>query len=148
MRRHTIRLLAIFFIVLLLQSGCAVVQTSGSQSEAVVSELAKSTRSWDGALLPPYPQGQPEVTILRITIPPGMRLETHTHPVINGGVLLNGQLTVKSKDGGELHLRQGDPIVEVVNTWHYGVNEGSVPAELIMFYAGTVDLPISIVEKK
>jgi hypothetical protein len=45
-----------------------------------------------------------------------------------------------------LHLKAGDPIVEVVDTWHYGKNEGNTPAEIIVFYAGTPDEPITIKE--
>jgi quercetin dioxygenase-like cupin family protein len=104
----------------------------------VVKELVKSTQSWNGELLPAYPQGQPEITILRISIPAGTQLDTHSHPVINAGVLISGQLTVVTADGKTLHLQAGDPIVEVVNTLHYGINQGKVPAEIIVFYAGVV----------
>jgi hypothetical protein len=45
-----------------------------------------------------------------------------------------------------LHLKAGDPIVEVVDTWHYGKNEGKTPAEIIVFYAGTPDTPITVKE--
>jgi quercetin dioxygenase-like cupin family protein len=87
----------------------------------------------------PYPQGQPEITILRIIIPAGTRLETHSHPVINAGVLMSGQLTVKTRDGKVLLLKAGDSIVEVVNTLHYGINEGTVPRKLSCFTRGSLD---------
>ena len=47
--------------------------------------------------------------------------------MINAGVLMSGQLTVETTDGNVLHLKAGDPIIEVVNTLHYGINEGTVP---------------------
>ncbi len=106
-----------------------------------VETLAKSTRSWDAALLPPYPSGQPEVTLLRITIPPGTRLPLHHHPVINAGVLLEGQLTVIAEHGKRLELKAGDALVELVTTPHYGINEGTSPAVIIVFYAGTEGAP-------
>ena len=109
-----------------------------------VDVLAKSSSSWDGEALPEYPEGTPEVTILHITIPPGTQLPIHEHPVINAGVLLSGRLTVKTEDGSILHLKAGDPIVEVVDKWHYGINEGSEPAEIIVFYAGIEGMPITI----
>ncbi|AMV72431.1 hypothetical protein JCM30471_09460 [Desulfuromonas carbonis] len=109
-------------------------------------QLAKSTRSWNGEPLSTYPSGQPEVTILRITIPPGAKLPRHEHPVINAGVLLKGELTVVADNGQTLHLKAGDPIVEVVETWHYGRNEGTEPAEILVFYAGVVGTPITIKE--
>ena len=148
--RQSIRILAILSIILLLQSGCAMVPTSKETKETstVVRELIKTSQSWDGKVLPAYPQGQPEITILRITIPPGTRLDTHTHPVINAGVLISGQLTVVTTEGKMLYLKSGDPIVEVVNTLHYGINQGDAPAEIIVFYAGTLEKPITVVEKR
>jgi len=134
--------------MLFLLTGCASVRIGPEANEAsiVSKELVKTTRSWDGENLPAYMQGQPEVTIRRITVPAGARLETHRHPVINAGVMMNGQLTVVTVDGKMLYLKAGDPIVEVVNTLHYGINEGKIPAELIVFYAGTVNTPITVVK--
>ncbi len=150
MTKQTIRILAAFSFILLLQPGCALVRTGPEANEAspVVKELIKTTQSWDGKGLPAYPQGQPEITILRITVPAGTRLHTHSHPVINAGVLISGQLTVVTTDGKTLHLKAGDPIVEVVNTLHYGINEGKVPAEIVVFYAGVTDSAISVLEPR
>lgn len=116
---------------------------AGSQAVSSV-QLVQAERSWDGALLPAYPQGQPQVTILRITIPAGARLPMHHHPVINAGVLTRGQLVVTTADGKELRLAAGDPIVEVVNTPHQGFNPGSEPAEIIVFYAGQDGAPLAV----
>ncbi|BFR47760.1 cupin domain-containing protein [Nitratidesulfovibrio sp. HK-II] len=116
-----------------------------ADSQTVSSvQLVRSERSWDGALLPAYPQGQPQVTILRITIPAGARLPMHHHPVINAGVLTRGQLVVTTADGKELRLAAGDPIVEVVNTPHQGFNPGDEPAEIIVFYAGQDGAPLAV----
>ena len=113
-------------------------------SAVQVDQLAKSSLSWDGSPLPDYAQGTPEVTILRITIPPGATLPLHEHPVINAGVLLSGELTVFTEENKVLHLKAGESIVEVVNKWHYGRNEGNKPAEILVFYAGVVGAPITI----
>jgi len=145
MAKQALRSLAVVSVVLLLQAGCATVgsRPQAGAAPAVVKELVKTTESWDGERLPPYPQAQPEVTIRRICIPAGTRLDLHRHPVINAGVLISGQLTVVTASGKTLHLQAGDPIVEVVNTLHYGINEGKVPAEIIVFYAGTVGTPLN-----
>ena len=113
-------------------------------STATVDVLAKTGNSWNGTELPNYATGKPEITILRITIPPKSQLPLHKHPAINAGVLLKGELTVITKKGEILHLKAGDSIVEVVNQWHYGINEGDETAEIIVFYAGTRDLPITV----
>ncbi|MEJ2697287.1 MAG: cupin domain-containing protein [Candidatus Sulfobium sp.] len=117
---------------------------AGHMDSVRVDTLAKTTSSWDGSRLPDYPEGTPEITILRIKIPPGVKLPLHKHPVINAGVLLSGELTVVTEDNKTLHLKAGDPIVEVVNKWHYGKNEGGKTAEILVFYAGTPDTPITI----
>lgn len=117
---------------------------AGDVNAVEVEVLAKTSLSWDGSHLPDYSKGSPEITILRIKVPPGVQLPLHEHPVINAGVLLSGELTVVTEDGKTLHLKTGDSIVEVVNKWHYGKNEGNEPAEIIVFYAGVQDTPITI----
>ena len=117
---------------------------AGDVKEVVVETLAKSSLSWDGEVLPDYPKGKSEITILRIKIPAGAELPIHGHSVINAGVLLSGELTVVTKDKKTLHLKAGDSIVEVVNKAHYGKNEGTETAEIIVFYAGIVDKPITV----
>lgn len=114
------------------------------ENKVVVETLVKTSSSWDGEALPDYPKEKPEITILRIKIPAGAELPMHQHPVINAGVLLSGELTVVAKDKKTLYLKAGDSIVEVVNKAHYGKNEGNMTAEIIVFYAGTVNKPITV----
>ncbi|MCJ8267796.1 MAG: cupin domain-containing protein [Psychrosphaera sp.] len=128
-------------ITLLLSSFWVTVQ---AQNDVKIEVLAKTSKSWNGQLLPHYPSSQPEITMLKVTIPAGTRLPKHMHLAINAAVLLKGKLTVVSEDGKKLYLKAGDPIVELVNTWHYGLNEDVEPAELIVFYAGTANVPITI----
>jgi quercetin dioxygenase-like cupin family protein len=142
MTTETVRILATLSVTALIQFSCATEQANNAS--IAVKELIRSSKSWDGKLLAPYPQGQPEITIRRISIPAGARLETHSHPVINAGVLMSGQLTVQTTDGNVLHLKAGDPIIEVVNTLHYGINEGTVPAEIVVFYAGIVGQAVTV----
>lgn len=82
--------------------------------------------------------------ILRIAIPPGVELPLHRHPVINAGVLLAGELTVTTEEKKVLHLKAGDSIVEVVEKWHFGKNEGKTTAEILVFYVGVVGAPITV----
>lgn len=133
------KLIAICFVFLL--SGNVLAEDlAGVKTEV----LAKTSLSWDGSHLPDYSKGTPEITILRIKIPVGAQLPLHTHPIINAGVLLSGELTVVTEDNKTLHLKAGDSIVEVVNKWHYGKNEGDKTAEILVFYAGVRETPITI----
>jgi quercetin dioxygenase-like cupin family protein len=115
-----------------------------NSQDVEVELLAQTTTSWDGSTLPRYPRAQPEITILRILIPPHTALPLHKHLVINAGVLLRGSLTVVAESGRVLHLEAGDSIVELVNQWHYGRNDGDEPAEIIVFYVGTPGKPITV----
>ena len=126
-------------------SGHVWAQDAGS---ATVKVLAESMSSWDGNVLPEYGKGTPKITILRITVPPKVELPLHQHPVINAGVLLRGELTVMTDEGEVLHLTAGNSIVEVVNKWHYGKNEGDEAAEIIVFYAGTQGEAITVGKKE
>ncbi len=110
-------------------------------------ELIVATEAWTGQKLPAYPSGQPEVTILKITIPPGQRLPMHKHPVINAAIVVRGELTVTTGNGKVLRVKAGHPMIEVVNEWHYGANHGTEPVELIVFYAGVKGTPITVLQK-
>ena len=124
---------------LLLVPLMAFLLTQVTKNETISSQtICRSTTSWDGKTLPAYGTGQPEITIKRITIPSGTTLPLHKHPVINAGVLLKGTLAVETEEGKNLVLQAGDPIIEVVDHWHRGTNVGKDPAEIIVFYAGTV----------
>lgn len=68
----------------------------------------------------------------------------HKHPVIKAGVLLRGELTVISEAGDTLQMTAGDVIAEMVNQWHHGENNGTEPAEILVFYSGNVDKPITV----
>lgn len=113
-----------------------------------VETLVKSSYSWNDSILPYYPEGQPEISILRIEIPPQTKLDLHLHPVINAGVLLKGELKVIADNGQELHMKAGDALIELVDNYHYGMNPGNKTAEIIVFYAGIKDQPITEYKKK
>ena len=151
--------------------GCAEEKTQGSQktdaqssevlipseasekSQASINQsiqvetLIKTTQSWNESPLPNYNPEHPEITALRITIPPHTKLPVHRHPVINAGMLLRGELTVISEAGDTLHMKAGDPIVEMVNQWHHGENNGDDTAEIVVFYSGNVGVPVTILKE-
>ena len=86
---------------------------------------------------------QPEVSVLRITIDPGVKLGSHLHALLNVGYVTRGELTVTSKEGQQLVLHAGDALVELVNKYHYGENTGKEPVEIIVFYLGEKGTPLS-----
>lgn len=134
----------IFYVLFLLLFLITIASSEDAHKGADVVVLSKSTASWDNSVLPAYPTGDPEISILKITIPVGVTLPLHKHPVINAGYMLRGKLTVVSDDGKVLHLKAGDSIVELVNKFHYGKNEGLEPVEIIVFYAGEKGKEITV----
>jgi hypothetical protein len=44
-----------------------------------VEQVLQATQSWDGRPYTSYPAGQPQVTVLRIAIPPNTALHWHRH---------------------------------------------------------------------
>lgn len=107
--------------------------------------LLKTTSSWDGTPIA-YPSGQAEITGLLVEIAPGGETGWHQHPVPSFGMLLEGELDVRLKDGSVKHLKPGDTLAEVVNTLHNGRNVGTTPLKLVVFYAGAVGQPLSFKE--
>lgn len=107
-------------------------------------ELIRTDRSWDGAELPDYPQGRPELAAVRIEFPAGQKLGWHHHPVMNYGILTQGELTIVSRDGQEKTVHAGEALVEMVDTVHRGENRGTAPAVLYMFYISQEGLPITV----
>lgn len=124
---------------LVVMGGLSLVWAHDPGGPLQVTVLAKSIDAWDGKPLPAYPQGQPEITILRIVIPAGSRTPLHLHTVINAGVLLKGELDVHMENGQTKKLKAGDSLIEVVEKPHWGENNGQADAEIIVFYAGVKD---------
>jgi len=123
----------------LVSSGRATAAASGIQAET----LLKSDSSWDGTPYSAYPPGRPELTVVRLTIAPHTSLPWHTHPMPNAAYVVSGTLTVeKQSDGTRRELSAGQVLAEMVNIPHRGIT-GDEPVVLIVFYAGTPDLPLS-----
>lgn len=108
------------------------------------TELFRTSQSWDGVELPDYPQGKPELVAVKYEIPAGQKLGWHDHPVMNFGILVEGDLTIISQDGTEKTVHEGEAIVEMVGTVHHGENKGTKPVLLYMFYLTQPDVPLSV----
>lgn len=98
------------------------------------TELICTSQSWDGAMLPRFPQGQPELRVIRLDFPVGAKTGWHHHTVVNYGIVQQGELTIVCKNGLEKTFREGEPLVEVIGTIHRGENRGDKPVILNMFY--------------
>jgi len=110
----------------------------------MTTELIRTSQSWDGVELPDYLVGKPEIVGIKYEIPAGKKLGWHDHPVINFGIMVEGELTIVSIDGKEKTVREGEAVVEMVGTIHHGENRGTQPVVLYMFYLSQEGLPLSV----
>jgi quercetin dioxygenase-like cupin family protein len=115
--------------------------------EKVTSEiLVTDSISWDGGDFE-YSTGEPKITIQRISVSPGgqaLTLPVHCHPMPLAAYVLKGGVTVVKLSGQTEHFKSGDAFIEVMETWHQGVF--TEDSELLVFYAGTVDVPLSVTQ--
>jgi quercetin dioxygenase-like cupin family protein len=117
------------------------------EPEIKVEQILQATQSWDGVAYTKYPTGQPQLTVLRITVPPNTTLHWHRHPMISVGYVISGELTLEKKETGERKVvHAGEALAETVQTTHRGFTTNE-PVELVVFYAGQAGLPLSITEE-
>ena len=112
--------------------------------KVVSTELIRTSQSWDGVELPDYLQGRPELVAVKYVFPAGQKLGWHHHPVMNYGILVQGELTIIGQDGKEKVVHEGEAVVEMVNTIHHGENRGNKDVILYMFYLSQKDLPLAV----
>jgi quercetin dioxygenase-like cupin family protein len=122
----------------------AEVQVADSAKKVVSTELIRTDKSWDGVELPDYLQGRPELVAVKYVIPAGQKLGWHHHPVMNYGVLVQGELTIIGQDGKEKVVHEGEAVVEMVGTIHHGENRGTKDVILYMFYLSQKDMPLAV----
>lgn len=84
-----------------------------------------------------YPQvSDAEVTIAKITFPPGSETGWHKHDIPVFAYVMEGELTVELDNGKSVQFKQGSSFAEVFNAWHNGKNNEKVNLVLIAFYMG------------
>lgn len=98
------------------------------------------------------PAGQPiEFPLLRnqfsaslVEIAPGGQVGRHMHPVPVLVYILEGELTVEAEGQQARSYKAGQAALEVVNTWHNGMNRVSVPVKFLAIFAGEEGKPVTI----
>lgn len=129
-------------IPLALLVGAAIAATTGpSRTETLLA----TTHAWTGEPYAHYPDGQPEMRVLRISIEPGATLPWHRHTVPNAGYLLEGELRFETRDGATQVMRPGDGIAESMDIAHRGI-AGPDGATIVVFYANIEGNPVTIDE--
>lgn len=108
----------------------------------VTSKLLKQTTVTANGQKISYPvTDKAEVTALVVEIAPGAETGWHKHSIPVYAYMLSGVLEVQVEGGKPLIYKTGDAIIEVVNTFHTGKNNGTVPVQLAVFYTGIAGQP-------
>ena len=142
--------LIVFATILGVMAGCATPSADApfakydDAKEIQIIDLKRTSQSWDGVELPDYPVGKPELVVRRYIFPRGSKLGWHHHPVMNYGILQQGELTIIGLDGKETTVKAGEAVVEMVGTIHHGENRGDKTVVLDMFYISQNGTPIAV----
>ena len=109
-----------------------------------IQELFKASRT-PGNRMVAYPQGTPEMRVVRVSLPVGATFPLHTHPSPVVVVVTKGAMTnVRLVDGNEVVsvVRPGDGFLEGHSDEpHYVTNKGPEPAEALVTFASVEGLP-------
>ena len=126
------------------EPGGKVKDNDATPQQVGSTELIRTSQSWDGAELPDYLEGRPELVAVKYVFTAGQKLGWHHHPVMNYGILVQGELTIVGQDGTEKVVHEGEAVVEMVGTIHHGENRGTKPVVLYMFYLSQEGLPLAV----
>jgi len=88
-----------------------------------------------------YPEGQAEITGVDVVQKPGECNGWHSHPVPTFGLVKSGELTVTYATGEVKLFKTGDMLIEAQHVAHEGCNTGDADLEVLVFYAGSKDVP-------
>jgi len=92
-----------------------------------------------------YPQFQnDEVTMSKITIPPGQSTGWHKHEFPVFAYVLKGDLTVDIEGGKSILFKQNSTISEVIGVNHNGTNKGKADVVLIAIFLGEKGKALSV----
>lgn len=103
-----------------------------ADAPAPVSTLIASTKTTitgQPIVVPP----NPEVRVNTVAFAPGARLPVHKHLYPHYVYVLEGTLSVTNVETGKsFDVKQGTFFAEMIDTWHFGANNGSVPLKLLV----------------
>jgi len=92
-----------------------------------------------------YPQfANDEVSIVKVTIPPGKSTGWHKHNFPVFAYVLQGALTVEFENRKSLQFSENSSFSEVIDTLHNGINYGKEDVILIAFFMGEKGKSLSV----
>jgi quercetin dioxygenase-like cupin family protein len=126
--KRILLLCSVFFV--------AISAQSQYNNSILVEKVLKSDTTSIGQRIM-YPRvSDAEVTIAKITFPPGSETGWHKHDIPVFAYVMEGELTVELDNGKSVQFKQGSAFAEVFDTWHNGKNNEKENLVLIAFYMG------------
>jgi quercetin dioxygenase-like cupin family protein len=132
----------ISFIIILT---CICLTAKSQYNKGVVLETVLKTDTTSIGQKIVYPAfASDEVSIVKVTLPPGKSTGWHKHFFPVFAYVLKGTLTVEVENKKTLQFPVNSSFSEVINTLHNGVNNGNEDVVLIAFFMGEKDKPLSV----
>ena len=129
-------------------AGCNFQQNTSKNSKPIIETLLSASESWNGDLYS-YPQGQAQMTLLKITAPVGFRTPVHTHPQPGVAYVVKGTLDCVVTAENTKVFSAGDSFATTFgDTPHYCESVGNESAIVFVAYAGVEEEPVTILFKK
>jgi quercetin dioxygenase-like cupin family protein len=139
MNKYTLTLILLAFLSL-----TAKAQYSGLN----IKELFRADTNTIGQKIV-YPNfSDPEVTMLKITIPPGKSTGWHKHNIPVFAYVIKGTLTVELEDHRIVKFKEDSTFAEIVDTFHNGTNMEDTDLVLIAIYLGGKGQKLSIMKEE
>ena len=130
-------------VVIILTCICLTAKSQYNKGVVLESVLKTDTTSIGQKIV--YPTfANDEVSIVKVTLPPGKSTGWHKHFFPVFAYVLKGTLTVEVENKKTLQFPVNSSFSEVINTLHNGVNNGSEDVVLIAFFMGEKDKPLSV----
>ena len=123
---------------------CSPEKQTSLNISPIVETLTSATESWSGETLS-YPNGQAQITFLRITAPVGFRTPVHTHPQPGVAYVLKGKLDCVVTADNTKVFSAGDSFATTFGeTPHYCQSIGKEDALVFVAYAGVEGQPVTV----
>jgi D-alanyl-D-alanine dipeptidase len=114
------------------------------QANIKVEPLLKTDTTSIGQKINFQDFAEDEITILKITIPPGESTGWHKHIIPVFALIHNGTLTVELESGKKLVFTKNTSFSEVFNLFHNGTNTGTEDVVLTAIYLGEKGKALSV----
>ena len=123
--------------------GCSSNKQVSTNLKPVIETLVSATDSWNGDSYS-YPEGQAQMTLLRITAPVGFRTPVHTHPQPGVAYVAKGKLDCVVTATNTKVFSAGDSFATTFgDTPHYCESVGTEAAVVFVSYAGVEGEPVT-----